>query len=93
MVTKTFICDICKLSVGETELCTVDVSVTYPQDRYNKLLSCKKDICKECLKKKGIVAERTGERVKDEQTAASNQKTFEQKFTDFLEDLGVAFVE
>lgn len=93
MVTKTFICDICKNSVGETELCEVEVIIKKPQDRYTKMVTCKKDICKGCLKKKGIITELTGKREEDIKNDTANQKTFESKLIEILEDLGVQFVE
>ena len=99
MITKTFICDVCKKSVGESELLKVSASVTVPkQVSYSgkksystqKLLSCDKDICKDCMTAKGlIVLSKEGE----EQDEIVNPKTFEEKFIDFLEDIGVAFVE
>lgn len=93
MVTKTFICDICKNSVGETELCEVGVSIKRPQNPYTTMLTCKKDICKKCLEKKGIVTETTGDRAKDIQSETTNQKTIESKLIELLEDLGVQFTE
>ena len=103
MITKTFICDVCKKSVGESELFQVTASVTIPkqanyssQKRANyssqKIASCDKDICRGCLEKKGLIAEYSSDGKKDEQVA-QNQKTFEAKVIDFLEDIGVAFVE
>lgn len=99
MITKTFICDVCKKSVGETELLKVSASVTVPkQVSYSgkksysaqKLLSCDKDICKDCMKAKGLIdLSKEGE----EQEETGNQKTFEAKLIDILEDLGVVFVE
>ncbi len=99
MRTTTFICDVCKKSVGETELLKVSASVTVPrQVSYSgkksfsaqKLLSCDKDICKDCMSAKGlIVLSKEGE----DQEEIGNQKTFEAKLIDFLEELGVAFVE
>jgi hypothetical protein len=94
MRTTTFICDVCKKSVGETELCQVDTSVKMPRlDRGMKLASCNKDVCKECLTKKGLLIEYSGSDKERADQVASNQKTLESKLIDILEDLGVAFQE
>jgi len=97
MRTTTFICDVCKKSVGEFDLFKVSTTIEFPQRtgnfRTNKLAQCQKDVCRECLEKKGLVTEGYGEKGKEEESAAKNQKTFEDKFVDFLEDIGVAFVE
>lgn len=95
MITRTFICDVCKKSVGEAELFRVNTKITTPkQDNRGLgcLVSCDKDICRGCLEKKGLIAEYSSDDKKHEQVA-QNQKTFEAKVIDFLEDIGVAFVE
>ena len=95
MITKTFICDVCKKSVGETELFPLSVSLTIPNQRsvYSaKLVNCNKDVCRECLEKKGLITDAVENGDKKEEFQ-QNQKTFESKFIDFLEDIGVAFVE
>ena len=43
MVTKTFICDLCKKSVGESELYPITITITRPAKSYNKMLSVAKD--------------------------------------------------
>ena len=96
MKTTTYICDVCKKSVGEAELFEVSTSLAVPkQERgYSKTLtSCKKDVCRDCLEKKGIVT--AGYGIKDEHELAEtkNQKTLESKLIDILEDLGVSFGE
>ena len=97
MITKTFICDVCKKSVGEFDLFKVTTNLEFPKQevnyRTNHLASCQKDVCRGCLEKKGLVTEGYGEKGKDSEGAVRNQKTFESKFIDFLEDIGVAFVE
>jgi len=95
MITKTFICDLCKKSVGESELYPLSVNLTVPKQKNTysaKLASCNKDVCRECLGKRGLVTDaiENGEKKEEFQ---QNQKTFESKFIDFLEDIGVAFVE
>lgn len=96
MITKTFICDLCKKSVGESELFKVVTAITIPRqknDCYSRnLASCDKDVCRECLEKKGLVTDAIENGDKKEEFQ-QNQKTFESKFVDFLEDIGVAFVE
>jgi hypothetical protein len=94
MITKTYICDVCKKSVGESELYGVSVSITVPKkpDTYSqKLLTINKDICEECLKNKGIVVDIPED--KKNKISESNKKTLESKLIDILEDLGVAFQE
>ena len=95
MITKTFICDLCKKSVGETELFGIEVNINVPgKSGYGgRYVTQKKEVCKECLEKKGIVTEATGDRAKDQQNGTANQKTLEQKMIDILEDLGVQFTE
>lgn len=96
MITKTFICDVCKKSVGEAELFEISTSLTVPkQERgYSKTLTmCKKDVCRDCLEKKGIITSGYGIKDEHELAEAKNQKTLESKLIDILEDLGVAFVE
>jgi|GEM_PF-1135952 len=96
MITKTFICDMCKKSVGESELFQVSTSLTIPKqsNTYSRTLaSSTKDICKDCLKAKGIVTEKSDDDKKNDAISQNNQKTFESKVLDLLEDLGVAFTE
>ena len=95
MITKTFICDVCKKSVEESELYPLSVSLTIPKQKNtysSKLASCNKDVCRECLEKKGLITDAIENGDKKEEFQ-QNQKTFESKFIDFLEDIGVAFVE
>lgn len=95
MITKTFICDKCNKSVGENELVPISVDVKLPPkvgSSYRKSVECKKELCRDCLVKAGIVTE-TPETEKEETIQAKNVKTLETKFVEFLEDLGVAFVE
>ena len=96
MITRIFICDICKESVGKSELFKVrtNLEIPEPPPYGNKLLSCEKDICRECLNKKGIITEMTSEdREKYAQKQKANQKTIEDKLIDLLVDLGVVFEE
>ena len=94
MITKTFICDLCKKSVGEMELLPLEVNLTMPKSPsgYAQRLTVKKDICKDCLEKKGIVI-KLADHSETEKITQSNQKTLETKLIEILEDLGVAFAE
>lgn len=93
MITKTFICDVCKKSVGETELTTITISnkMVKSPNGYASTQNVSKDVCVHCLKSKGLLVEVEPSEI--EATILKNQKTFEQKFIDILEDLGVAFQE
>lgn len=102
MVTKTFICDVCKKSVGESELIQISSTITIPHqpngsDYYKgntrRLVACNKDVCADCLKSKGLVIELSLNKETAAQDSANNQKSFETKLIDFLSDLGVAFME
>lgn len=98
MITKTFICDVCKKSVGEFDLFKVTTNLEFPRlsgsgYRTTNLTSCQKDVCRGCLEKKGLVTEGYGEKENAKEIEAKNQKTLESKLTEFLENIGVAFVE
>ena len=93
MVTETFICDICKQSVGESELFKIDTTITVPKapNHYSgKLVGCNKDICRCCLEKKGILTI-SEEGTPTQEFVDKNTKTLETKLVDFLVDLGVVF--
>ena len=93
MITKTFICDICKQSVGQTELYPISVSVTIPKPYHGTFKTAgSKDICKTCLTKKGILVE-CPDGVSETEKEQKNKKTLEDKLLEILEDLGVQFQE
>lgn len=95
MITKTYICDKCNKSVGENELIPVSVEVKLPArvgSNYRRSTECKKELCKSCLVKVGIIVE-VPESEKEETIQAKNIKTLEAKFIEILEELGVNFVE
>lgn len=94
MITKTFICDVCKKSVGETELKSLSISMkgVIAPNGYASTQTVSKDICKECLEKKGILSS-VPDGQKYEDVNAKNNKSLEDKLMDILEDLGVAFAE
>lgn len=95
MKTTSYICDVCKKSVSETDLVSIGVNVKniYFESANGTLQrSATLDICKDCLRKKGFTIETISKDTKDE-IATKNTKTLESKILDILDDLGVAFVE
>jgi hypothetical protein len=94
MKTTTYICDTCKKSVGETELTTLSISMKMSKSPsgYAATVTANKDVCKDCLEKKGILVT-VPEGQKHEEAVAKNQKTLESKLVEILEDLGVQFQE
>ena len=94
MKTTTYICDKCKQSKSETDIVAVDVSykLTKPGNNYgHNTAATKKDICKQCLDKLGLLTEWPKDDV--DEFLKKNSKTLEDKFIQMLEDLGVQFVE
>lgn len=91
MVTSTYICDDCKRSVGREDLCSVDVSIGFNVGNYTRRGNvAKKDICKECLRKRDMLIENEA----DPKTEPNiKTQTLEKKIVDFLCDLGVVFEE
>lgn len=97
MITKTYICDKCNSSVGESELCTVEITIKSPQPlthsnsyRKNEVTKAEKHICKECLDRKGIRVV-LPENEKKEKFDKQNEVCLEDKIMEFLQDLGVLF--
>ena len=92
MITKTFICDCCKKSVGEAELVnlTILADILKNADGRRTGTVVNKDVCADCLNKKGVLSE-VPEGQKFNDVLAKNQKTLEDKILDFLADLGVMF--
>ena len=98
MITKTFICDDCKASKAEEDLFTLNLSIEKSEksSRYLKCGSCKRDVCKDCLKKHGILTEADPNDIaakKEEQAANEKKCSVENKLVELLEYLGVAFTE
>jgi hypothetical protein len=90
VVTNTYICDVCKKSVGKEDLCNVTVSLKLGDGVWRSSSDNKKDICRDCLRKRDLLIETE----KDGRTeTAIKDKTFESKFVDLLQDLGVLFEE
>ncbi|SCG82687.1 hypothetical protein DW1_1114 [Proteiniborus sp. DW1] len=97
MITKTYICDVCNKSVGEGDLCTVEVVIKSPQKGSNsyyrsEITRVEKHICKTCLTDKNIRVE-LPEGQKKEDFDKKNQVALEDKIIEFLQDLGVIFEE
>lgn len=103
MITKTFICDVCKSSVGENDLIQISSSIIIPKqpngtiefykNRSRTIVSTTKDVCKPCLEKKNLILERSDNNETNILNDASNQKSIETRLIDILEDLGVQFAE
>ena len=93
MKTVTYICDKCGKSVGETELVSLSFSAQFIKhpNGYNSSQSAKKDVCKNCLREKGLITEYTKET--HDADIQKTEKTMETKLIEFLEDLGVSFQE
>lgn len=87
MKTTTYICDICKNSVGEKELITL--KVTTPNCQCLSYTGVTKDVCINCLKKRGFTFEENDIQI----SMTKNEKTMSDKLIDILDDLGVAFTE
>ncbi len=94
MITKTFICDKCNKSVGENELIPVKVEIVLPPKKgssYSRTATAKKELCKDCLVKEGIIYEIPEDEKQAVETQVKNVKTLETKLIEILEDLGVCF--
>lgn len=93
MKTTTYICDCCKNSVGKDDILdiTFQANLVKAPNSYYATQSIKKDVCKKCLEKKGLILEYNKET--HEQDLKKNEKTMEDKLLEILEDLGVAFQE
>lgn len=93
MKTTTYICDKCKKSVGKDDLVEISFSAKLIKmpNNYSSSQTISKDVCKDCLKEKGLIIEFEPE--KHEQDLKKNVKTIEDKLIDILDDLGVAFQE
>lgn len=91
-IEQSNICDKCKQSKSETDIFSIDISYKIKtQSSYYHSVSAKKDICKQCLDKLGLLTELPSKDT--DEMAKKNAKTFEDKFVDLLCDLGVQFEE
>lgn len=100
MKTTTYICDICNKSVSENELTTLKVNMEARRkvnpnstSSYNLIKTSSRDICFDCLKKKGIIPKTFLDPKEPEETEKNNTKTMEDKFIEILSDLGVQFID
>ena len=93
MKTINYICDKCKKSVEADELVAIGLTASFIRGLDNNLLinSAEKDICKTCLKEKGLLIESEQKTYSDDML--HNDKIFETKMIEILEELGVAFLE
>ena len=92
MITKTYICDSCKKSVGEKELIKIDMNIGIPSHNYRKNLRVEKDICIGCLKAKDIYIPDTNEQI-EEELSVKNEKKLKDILTDLLVELEVSFTD
>ena len=94
MKTTVLTCDVCKQSKSENDLAQIQYKaiglLIQGTRQYGGFQE--KDVCKDCLKKKGF-AFMPSESQAQEEVTLTNTKTLETKILDILEDLGVAFVE
>lgn len=91
MRTEVYTCDICKQSKGRDDLAKITIKsdgIRIKGAGYNGITI---DVCPDCLKRKGFVVEFKEE--EEEQAAAQNKQTLEDKIYDFLSDMGVMFEE
>lgn len=91
--TINYICDICKTSKSEDDLCQMKISTKglkiVEGSYYNEL---NVDICKDCLNKKGFIINPKPEETEDD-IKKKNSQILENKLIDILDDLGVQFYE
>ena len=93
MKTTNYICDMCKTSKSEEDLCQMSVETKGLKiNKGTHYDPYKVDICRECIEKKGFIInpipEQTAEEIKKK-----NSQVLENKLIDILEDLGVQFYE
>lgn len=91
MRTEVYTCDICRQSRGRDDLAKIVIKsegIRMKGVGYNGITI---DVCPDCLKKKGFVVECKKE--EEEQAAAQNKETLEDRIYDFLSDMGVVFAE
>lgn len=93
MKTTNYICDLCKTSKSEEDLCQMRVTTQGLKIKegsyYNEL---NVDICKNCLEKKGFIINPKPEET-EEDIKKKNSQVLENKLIEILEDLGVQFYE
>lgn len=89
MITKTYICDLCKKSVGEKELIELSTTISIPSHLYRKNLTIKKEICVNCLKAKDLYIPKNEEIT--EEKSVKNEKVLRDILIDLLVELDVSF--
>lgn len=94
MEVVSHVCDICKQTKTKDEMIQMYLSQRNVYSCKVKIIDneLKLDICPDCLKKKGIVIEKTEEESVEE-ILKKNEKTIQEKLTEILDDLGVTFYE
>lgn len=92
MEVVSHICDICKQTKTKEELIKLELCQGFGSKV--KMISnrIKIDICPDCLKKRGIVIEKTDNQTQEE-VYTKNERTFKEKFIELLNDLDVSFYE
>lgn len=86
------VCDMCKQTKTKDEMVTLELSQSYGSKV--RIIGNRQriDICPECMKKKGIVIEKTEEQTQEE-VYQKNERTIREKFIEILADLDVSFYE
>lgn len=98
MRTTVCTCDVCKQSKSESDLAHFRISLLSGGLVFGGIStgssSIDRDICSDCLKKKGLLVEPKSDAYEDKISAkdASNQ-SFKEKFIDLLTELDVSFIE
>ena len=95
MITKTFICDKCKQSVGDDQLIRLTTSMSVPAPtNYNPKattrINVEKDVCIECLKKAKVFKKDYDPNNVDVKQVKDD---FQDAFVSILEEIGVRFEE
>ena len=87
MITKSYICDLCKKSVGEKELIELSTIMVLNSMRNLKI---RKEICVNCLKAKDIYVPKDEEKITEDESL-KNEKRLRDIFIDLLQELDVSF--
>lgn len=88
------VCDICKQTKSKDDMVQLELMQRSKYTSKFKLMAndIKLDLCQDCLKKKGIIIERSEEQV-EEDRLAHNEASFRDKFIELLVDCDVQFYE
>lgn len=95
MEVVSHVCDICKSTKTKEDLIQLDLSQKNLYSSKFKIMSnnIKLDICQDCLKKKGIVIEKSETEEDESSRLIHNEATFKDKFIELLVDCDVQFYE